>query len=115
MPHFGHFGVRRACPHARGVEFPAGEVEERESCDRPRWPPRPPRLSRKSRSRFAPVSGAESVTDVFTLKRLARFAQTFRESHAELATLKDFAAAGFDKAAVDRAVKDGLLVELYVT
>ncbi len=53
--------------------------------------------------------------DPFTLKRLARFAETFRDKKAQLATLKDFEAEGFEKAVVDQAVKDGFLVELYVT
>lgn len=53
--------------------------------------------------------------DGFTLKRLAKFAETHRGKTAQLPTLKDFEGAGFGKAVVDQAVKDGFLVELYVT
>jgi hypothetical protein len=55
------------------------------------------------------------TADPFTLKRLVRFAESFRERTATLPTLKDFEADGFDKALVDGAVKKGLLAELYVT
>lgn len=55
------------------------------------------------------------TVDTFTLKRLARFALTFREKNATLATLNDLEKEGFDKATVDDAVKAGVVVELYVT
>ena len=53
--------------------------------------------------------------DPFTLKRLARFTDDFRRQHARLATLKDLESAGFEKAVVERAVRDELVEELYVT
>ncbi len=52
--------------------------------------------------------------DPFTFRRLARFAQAFRDSKAQLPTLNDFEAEGFEKSVVARAVKEGFLVELYV-
>lgn len=52
--------------------------------------------------------------DPFTLRRLSKFAQTFREKKATLPTLKDFEESGFDKGVVAQAVKEEFLVELYV-
>jgi hypothetical protein len=54
------------------------------------------------------------TADPFTLRRLTRFAETFRATKALLPTLKDFEEAGFGKELVDQAVKKELLVELYV-
>ena len=50
----------------------------------------------------------------FTLRRLTRFAETFRDKKAQLPTLKDFEEGGFDKSVVAQAVKEECLVELYV-
>ncbi len=52
--------------------------------------------------------------DPFTLRRLARFAQTFRDKNAQLPTLADFEAEGFEKSVVAQAVKEEFLLELYV-
>lgn len=49
------------------------------------------------------------------IHRLRRFAEEFRQSHGQLASLSDLEAAGFDKKLVARAVKLGKLQELYVT
>ncbi len=52
--------------------------------------------------------------DPFTLRRLSRFAETFRQKKATLPTLKDFEEGGFEKAVVEQAVKEAFLEELYV-
>lgn len=53
--------------------------------------------------------------DQFTLRRLGRFIDGFRQKTGQLPTLKDLAADGFDEALVDSAIKDGRLEQLYVT
>lgn len=53
--------------------------------------------------------------DPFTRKRLERFVADFRDQSGVLPTLADLAGAGFDKAKVDDAIHDRVLVEFYVT
>lgn len=53
--------------------------------------------------------------DPFTRKRLEKFITDFRDHSGVLPTLADLAAAGFEKAKVDSAMKDGIIVEFYVT
>lgn len=53
--------------------------------------------------------------DPFTKRRITAFAERFRTQNAVLPTLQDFESAGFPKELVDRAVRDEILVELYVT
>ena len=53
--------------------------------------------------------------DSFTIKRLVRFTSDFRDRLARLPTLRDMEENGFSKELVDHAVKEKLIVELYVT
>lgn len=53
--------------------------------------------------------------DALTRQRVRRFVSDFRTRTGQLPTLKDFAAAGFDKKAVERCVRDKVLQEMYVT
>ncbi len=52
--------------------------------------------------------------DPFTQKRLLRFIEDFRARSGQLPTLQDLAVAGFEKSLVNQAVRDEVLVELYV-
>jgi len=56
-----------------------------------------------------------SRLDPFTRKRLEKFVGEFRGHEGVLPTLADLGAAGFDKAKVDDAIKDKIIVEFYVT
>ena len=53
--------------------------------------------------------------DSFTRKRLEKFVGDFRDRTGVLPTLADFADAGFEKAKVDDAIHDRIIVEFYVT
>ncbi len=53
--------------------------------------------------------------DAFTSRRLTRFIGAHREGSGQLPTLKDLAAAGFEKSVVEAALKDGVIEEFYVT
>lgn len=53
--------------------------------------------------------------DPFSKKRLEKFIEDFRVAHGELPTLEDLAKNGFDKAKVDAAIHDEVIVEFYVT
>lgn len=53
--------------------------------------------------------------DPFTRKRLEKFVTDFRADSGVLPTLRDLADAGFDKAKVDAAIRDGVISEFYVT
>jgi hypothetical protein len=52
--------------------------------------------------------------DAFTRKRLEKFIPDFRARSGTPPTLKDFEDAGFAKALVEQAVKDGVLEMFYV-
>jgi len=56
-----------------------------------------------------------SRIDPFTRKRIEKFVEDFRRSSGELPTLQDFDRAGWEKARVEDALKDGILAEFYVT
>ena len=53
--------------------------------------------------------------DPFTRKRLEKFITEFRDHSGILPTLEELAKAGFDKAKVDDAIHDKIIVEFYVT
>ena len=53
--------------------------------------------------------------DPFTARRLQKCVDDHRARSGQLPTLQDLLAAGFDGDLVDRALKDGLLEQLYVT
>lgn len=55
------------------------------------------------------------MLDPFSRKRLEHFVEAFRAETGQLPTLADLAAEGFDKAKVDAALKDEIIVEFYVT
>ena len=52
--------------------------------------------------------------DPFTRRRLVAFIESFRQG-GQLPTLKDFEAAGIDRATVDAAVRDNAISQFYVT
>jgi hypothetical protein len=56
-----------------------------------------------------------SRIDPFTRKRLEKFITEFRDQSGILPTLEELAKAGFDKAKVDDAIHDKIVVEFYVT
>lgn len=58
---------------------------------------------------------AQPRIDTFTRKRLEKFVADFRERSGVLPTLADLANAGFDRAKIDDAIHDRILVEFYVT
>ena len=51
----------------------------------------------------------------FEMRRLLKFLDSFRASHAELPTLKDLEAEGFAKELIASAEKSKQVVKLYVT
>ena len=53
--------------------------------------------------------------DPFTVRRLERFIEEFRARTGQLPTVRDLSDGGFDEDFVDRAVRDGILEQLYVT
>ncbi|MBI3557381.1 MAG: hypothetical protein HY074_14040 [Deltaproteobacteria bacterium] len=53
--------------------------------------------------------------DPFTARRLERLIDDFRARTGQLPTLRDLGEAGFGEEMVDRAVRDGILEQLYVT
>ena len=53
--------------------------------------------------------------DAFTIRRLLKFTEDFREKKGQLPIGKDYEGAGFTAALVDYAVREGKLVALYVT
>jgi hypothetical protein len=53
--------------------------------------------------------------DPFTKKRIVRFIEEFRTRMGHMPSLTDFEASYIDHTVVDRAVRDGLLEQLYVT
>lgn len=61
------------------------------------------------------ASNTRTKLDPFTEKRIVRFIETFRESNAQLPTLKDFANEGFGEELVALAEKKKLIAKFYVT
>ena len=53
--------------------------------------------------------------DLFTRKRLEKWVGEFRASTGQLPTRGDLETGGFDRAAVDAALHDGVICESYVT
>ena len=53
--------------------------------------------------------------DPFTVRRLGRFIEEFRARTGQLPTVRDLGDGGFDEDLVDRAVRDEILEQLYVT
>lgn len=56
-----------------------------------------------------------SKIDPFSTRRLQKFVDDHRETTGQLPTLRDFAGAGFHERMIKQAVREKLLVELYVT
>lgn len=52
--------------------------------------------------------------DAFTSKRITKFIEDFRRDKAQLPTLKDFAAAGFEESVVNEAEKKKVIEKFYV-
>lgn len=53
--------------------------------------------------------------DAFTTRRLMKFIEKHREHHGTLPMLADLEREGFTKPAVERAERDGLIEQFYVT
>lgn len=53
--------------------------------------------------------------DPFTARRLQKFVNEHRTRTGQLPTLADLTTGGFSQDVVDRAIKDKLLEQLYVT
>lgn len=55
------------------------------------------------------------AADLFTLRRLAKFVESFRSRRGQLPTLSDLEKEGYERSTVDAAVKKKLIQGLYVT
>jgi hypothetical protein len=55
------------------------------------------------------------AADLFTLRRLAKFVETYRSQHGQLPTLGDLEKGGYERSTVATAVKKKMIAELYVT
>jgi hypothetical protein len=55
------------------------------------------------------------LIDSFTLRRLVKFIEKYREGSGQLPMLSDFEKGGFEKSLIQRAERDGHIEQFYVT